>query len=129
MPQDNLDKYYSHHQMNANTKATNPLDYICLLDIDSEPFEIRHTGIVCTIGPACGSVPKLVDMIKNGMNIARLNFSHGTHEYHANSIKNIREAASLVTNPSRPIGIALDTKGPEIRTGLIKGVCFNLILS
>lgn len=118
---DGLDKYYSQHQLHAQTKATNPIDYICLLDIESEPFDIRHTSIICTIGPACNSVPRLVEMIKNGMNIARLNFSHGSHEYHGNTVKNIREATAQVINPARPIGIALDTKGPEIRTGLIKG--------
>lgn len=45
-------------------------------------------------------------------------------KYHGNTIKNIREATLQVTNPARPIGIALDTKGPEIRTGLIKGVSY-----
>lgn len=47
----NLDKYYlNQHQLQANAKATNKVEYMTLLDIDSEPFEIRHTGIICTIG-------------------------------------------------------------------------------
>ncbi len=78
---------------------------------------MRRTKIVCTIGPASESVEVLKELMKSGMNVARLNFSHGNHEEHGVRIANIRQAAQeLGIN----VAIMLDTKGPEIRTGVLK---------
>lgn len=73
---------------------------------------MRKTKIICTIGPACESEETLTKMCLAGMNVARLNFSHGTHEQHLQkiqTIKKVREKLNL------PIAIMLDTKGPEYR--------------
>jgi len=78
---------------------------------------MRKTKIVCTIGPACASEDMLRKMMLEGMNVARLNFSHGTHEDHkekSDMIKRIRKELDL------PVAILLDTKGPEIRTGKLE---------
>ncbi len=78
---------------------------------------MRKTKIVCTIGPASESVDVLKKLMERGMNVARLNFSHGTHDEHLLRIKNIREAAGQLGISA---AIMLDTKGPEIRTGRLK---------
>ena len=78
---------------------------------------IRRTKIVATIGPACESPEILKAMITAGMNVARLNLSHGTHDKHSKQIVNLRAAASAL---GENIAIMIDTRGIEIRTGLLK---------
>lgn len=80
--------------------------------------------IIFSLGPASQKVEVLEQMIETGMNIARLNFSHGSYEYHGSTIVNIRAAATNYSKKigmEHPLAIALDTKGPEIRTGLLEG--------
>ncbi|WP_421380434.1 pyruvate kinase [Bacillus salacetis] len=84
---------------------------------------MRKTKIVCTIGPASETVEKLTELIEAGMNVARLNFSHGDHEEHGARIKNIRTAAEKT---GKTIGILLDTKGPEIRTNNMENGAIEL---
>ncbi|MBI5974223.1 pyruvate kinase [Staphylococcus canis] len=84
---------------------------------------MKRTKIVCTIGPASESEEMLEKLMKAGMNVARLNFSHGSHEEHAERIKSIRKVASKL---NLNIGILLDTKGPEIRTHDMQNGIINL---
>ena len=75
---------------------------------------MKRTKIVCTVGPSTDKPGVLEAMLRAGMNVARFNFSHGTHEDHGRRMKQVREAAAAV---KVPVAIMLDTKGPEIRLG------------
>lgn len=75
---------------------------------------MRKTKIVCTIGPTSESKEIFSELVKKGLNVARLNFSHGNHEEHLERIRMIKEVREEL---GIPIAILLDTKGPEIRTG------------
>ena len=92
---------------------------------------MRKTKIICTIGPATNSVDMLAKLMKSGMDIARLNFSHGLYEEHRKTIEMIKEVREKL---NMPVAIMLDTKGPEIRiktfadkeVELVKGNYFTL---
>jgi len=77
----------------------------------------RKTKIVCTIGPASESPQILEALIQTGMNVARLNFSHGTHEEHLRKIQTIRQISERL---KQPVAILQDLGGPKIRVGLMK---------
>ncbi|KAG7450622.1 pyruvate kinase [Guyanagaster necrorhizus] len=80
---------------------------------------MRKTSIIATIGPKVNTVEKLAELRKAGVNVVRMNFSHGSYEYHQSVIDNTRKM--VASDPTgRPVAIALDTKGPEIRTGLMR---------
>ena len=83
----------------------------------------RRTKIICTIGPATGSAGPIEALIKAGMNVARLNFSHGTHEGHAAFIRDIRQLAARLNSP---IAILQDLPGPKVRTGKLSAGSVSL---
>jgi len=78
---------------------------------------MHKTKIICTLGPASGTVELMKKLIKNGMSAARINFSHGTYESHSVVIDNLIKAREEM---GKPIPLILDTKGPEIRTKTLK---------
>jgi len=85
---------------------------------------MRKTKIVCTIGPSSESLENTKKLISAGMNVARLNFSHGDFEEHGNRIKTIRQASQEL---NKTVAILLDTKGPEIRLGKLKEEPIELV--
>jgi pyruvate kinase len=78
----------------------------------------KRVKIVCTLGPSCSKYDVLRNMVQAGMNVARLNFSHGDYESHGRLLDNARRAEKDL---GMPIPIMIDTKGPEIRTGTLAG--------
>ncbi|KAJ2714077.1 Pyruvate kinase [Coemansia spiralis] len=103
----------------VDPRNTSRLQWLESLDMNKEPAQVRKSSIICTLGPKTQGVDTIVELRKVGMNIARMNFSHGSHEFHGKTIANVR--ASEKVYDGRPVAIALDTKGPEIRTGNVKG--------
>ncbi|KAL8304881.1 hypothetical protein RB600_007987 [Gaeumannomyces tritici] len=96
------------------------INWLAQLDTAVQPAKnYRRTSIICTIGPKTNSVEALNELRKAGLNVVRMNFSHGSYEYHQSVIDNARAAEKAM--PGRQVAIALDTKGPEIRTGNTSG--------
>ncbi|MGA9800030.1 MAG: pyruvate kinase [Terriglobales bacterium] len=87
------------------------------LPADVTASATRRAKIICTIGPSCNTEPMLREMMRLGMDVARLNFSHGTHPEHARNIARLRRAAK---QENRTICILQDLQGPKIRTGRLK---------
>ncbi|CAK7262719.1 Pyruvate kinase [Sporothrix epigloea] len=95
------------------------IDWLANLDTNSQPEKnLRRTSIICTIGPKTNSVEAINGLRRAGLNVVRMNFSHGSYEYHQSVIDNARAAEA--SQSGRQVAIALDTKGPEIRTGNTK---------
>lgn len=84
---------------------------------------MRRTKIICTLGPACTSEETLKRMLQNGMNVARLNLSHQQHLFHRQNIATLKR---LRRETGRALALLLDTKGPEIRTGILKNAPVKL---
>jgi pyruvate kinase len=95
-------------------KGNRPLNVNAKAQVPAPP---RRAKIICTIGPSCNTEAALRDLMRLGMDVARLNFSHGTHEEHGRVIERLRLAAR---RENRTICILQDLQGPKIRTGLLK---------
>ncbi|KAK8016955.1 hypothetical protein PG993_015144 [Apiospora rasikravindrae] len=112
-----------HHrnQSSANTaldhlSVGSKIEWLASIDTAHQPEKnLRRTSIICTIGPKTNS-PEAINKLRTaGLNVVRMNFSHGSYEYHQSVIDNARAAEK--SQKGRQVAIALDTKGPEIRTG------------
>lgn len=100
------------------------LEHFTMLRVFEPAARVRKTSIIATLGPASRDVGVMKQLICSGMNIARLNFSHGDYEYHKGSVAAVREAVqqvSLELGYNVQVAIALDIRGAKIRVGLIAG--------
>ena len=84
----------------------------------ADPMQSRRAKIICTIGPSCSPEAALRELIRVGMDVARLNFSHGSHQDHARHIETLRRVAA---EEDKTICILQDLQGPKIRTGMLRG--------
>lgn len=79
-------------------------------------FIMRRTKIICTVGPATSTPERLQSLVDAGMNVARLNFSHGEHAFHGQTIKYLRQISSAT---QKPLALMQDLCGPKIRLGVL----------
>ncbi len=93
------------------------------MSLDAKLTPYRRTKIVCTIGPSTSSSPVIEELLHTGMDIARINFSHGTHKEHASYIKTLRQTAKKA---GLPLAIMQDLPGPKNRTGKLKSGSIEL---
>ncbi|HEY0095196.1 MAG TPA: pyruvate kinase, partial [Archangium sp.] len=84
---------------------------------------MRKAKIICTLGPSSDTAEVIEELIRSGMNVARLNFSHGTHEQHRRRVNLIRRAAKKL---GMPVAILQDIQGPKIRLGKFEGGCLEV---
>ncbi|KAG8748547.1 Pyruvate kinase [Ceratobasidium sp. 414] len=129
--------YYTNMSIQTD-QVRSRLEWLSTLSAGPEPSEdtkyLRKTSIIATIGspfianwlgPKVNNVEMLGQLRKAGMNVVRMNFSHGSYEYHQSVIDNVHKLVELEPE-ARPLAIALDTKGPEIRTGLMRPGCDDI---
>eukprot|EP01065_Artemidia_motanka_P017491 TRINITY_DN2094_c8_g1_i1.p1 TRINITY_DN2094_c8_g1~~TRINITY_DN2094_c8_g1_i1.p1 ORF type:complete len:590 (+),score=177.14 TRINITY_DN2094_c8_g1_i1:96-1772(+) len=110
-------KQVASQRMDMYYKTGTLLEHNTELDIYKDPhYWEPAVGIIGTIGPVSQPVDELMKLMEAGLTVVRMNFSHGSHEFHGQTIANAREAARRL---GKTVAIALDTKGPEIRTGFI----------
>ena len=112
-------KQQASRRMDFALRRGTQLDHNIKLDINLDTQSLQGAvGIVATIGPVSQGVEQLSKLLSSGVSIVRMNFSHGDHAFHAATIANARAAADSL---QRSVALAVDTKGPEIRTGDLKG--------
>ena len=100
-----------------SSKSQLATDAVLTAETSVPSSTIRRAKIICTIGPACHSEAAMRDLLRLGMDVARLNFSHGSHEDHARNIERLRRAAE---KENRTVCILQDLQGPKIRTGRLE---------
>ena len=96
-------------QMDISMPTVLTADLSSVMDPPMCQLAPKKTHIICTLGPSSRSVEDLEGLLQAGMSVARFNFSHGTHEYHAECLENLRAACA---NVDKTCGVLLDTKGP-----------------
>src|SRR5689334_17675101 len=84
---------------------------------------MRKAKIICTLGPSSDSAEVIEELIRSGMNVARLNFSHGSHDQHRRRVNLIRRASKKL---GMPVAILQDIQGPKIRLGKFEGGCLEV---